>query len=388
MRIAIFQTGPLGPGGAEFVVHHTANHLAKAGNDVVVFVGKPISGKSPTAIYEMLPHHYHVHKFTCPIAKGLSRPWAQWNLIRVVKSTRCDVVHAHVLHSSGQIAVRSRSLIGVPVLITAHGEDIQMDAELGHGYRLQPRHDRAVRFALENADGVTAISRAMAREMVDAGGRSDRLWVVPNGIDPVPWKNVAPLVEKRPYILAMGRLVPKKGFEVLLRAFSQVIQKEESEIDLCIAGDGPQKQSLQELAGQLRLGDRVRFVGYLNEEKKAPALAGALFFVCPSLREPFGIVNLEAMASSRAVIATDIDGIPDLIQTGRNGLLFPRGDVPALASCILKLLRNPELSRDMGQTGRTMVAEFTWETIAAKYLDIYREIRQTPRTVIQTKRCG
>lgn len=388
MRIAIFQTSPLAPGGAEYVVHHTANQFVESGNDVVVFAGRPLTRSCPKAIYQMESHKYRVHEFTCPIVKGLSRPWAGWNLLKVVRSSRCDIVHAHFLHSSGQIAVGLRRFLGVPVIITGHGEDIQVDRELGYGYRLQRRHDRGVKFALANADGATAISRAMAKEMVEAGARKDRLWVVPNGIHLNAVKNTEPFVRERPYILAMGRFVPKKGFDVLLRAFAEVRQKGGRQMDLLIAGDGPERERLQELTGRLELDGFVKFLGYLDEEQKARALAGALFFICPSLREPLGIVNLEAMAASRAVIATDIDGIPDLIQMGRNGLLFPRGDARALAFQILTLLKNPELARNMGQVGRIMVAEFTWEKVAARYIQIYQELCERAKAKAKTKGSG
>jgi glycosyltransferase involved in cell wall biosynthesis len=172
----------------------------------------------------------------------------------------------------------------------------------------------------------------------------------------------------------MGRFVPKKGFEVLLRAFAEVRRGGMKNVDLLMAGDGPEGERLRRLAGELGLAGRVRFIGYLDEAQKARALAGARLFVCPSLREPLGMVNLEAMAAARPVIATDVDGIPDLIEPGRNGLLFPRGDAPLLAAHILTLLRNPELACSMGEAGRAKAADYTWEKIADRYLQIYRQL--------------
>jgi len=379
MRVAIFQTGPLGPGGAEYVVHHTANQLVELGNDVVVFRGKPLFKTPPKAIYHTLPHAYRVHQFACPIIKGLSRPWARWNLRHIVESTGCDIVHAHTLHTSGSIAVRARRSLGVPVLVTGHGEDIQLDQELGYGYRLKRRHDRAVRFALTNADGATAISRAMAGEMLDAGARGDRLWVVPNGINPTAAQNVEPLVRERPYVFAMGRFVPKKGFDVLLRAFAEVRRSGIRGVDLLIAGDGPEKGRLQALVSKLELNGWVHFIGYLDETQKPRVIAGARVFICPSLREPLGIVNIEAMAVARAVIASDVDGIPDLIEPGRNGLLFPRNDATVLSSHIQTLLNNPELARSMGEAGREKAAEYTWAKITKMYLEIYQQLIEGTR---------
>jgi glycosyltransferase involved in cell wall biosynthesis len=375
MRIAIFQTGPLAPGGTEYVVHNTANQLAAAGNEVIVFVGKPFFKSTPNAVYELHPHLYRVHQFICPIVKGLSRPWAQWNLIKVVKKTGCDIVHAHTLHTSANVAVHARRFMGVPVLVTGHGEDIQIDRELGYGYRLKKRHDVAVRFALRNADGATAITSAMAAEMLNAEAHNDRLWVVPNGISPLPLLKVEQLdKETRPYIFAMGRLIPKKGFEVLVRAFADVWQSGEKNCDLLIAGEGPEKVRLQSLARELGISSCVHFTGYLDESQKAKTLTGARMFICPSLREPFGIVNLEAMASSLAVIASDVDGITDLIEHGRNGLLFPPGKKTVLAKHILTLLRDPELARNMGTAGRSKAEAYTWPKITNMYMRIYMKI--------------
>jgi glycosyltransferase involved in cell wall biosynthesis len=267
----------------------------------------------------------------------------------------------------------------VPVLVTGHGEDIQLDQELGYGYRLKRRHDRAVRFALTNADGATAISRAMAGEMLDAGARGDRLWVVPNGINPTAAQNVEPLVRERPYVFAMGRFVPKKGFDVLLRAFAEVRRSGIRGVDLLIAGDGPEKGRLQALVSKLELNGWVHFIGYLDETQKPRVIAGARVFICPSLREPLGIVNIEAMAVARAVIASDVDGIPDLIEPGRNGLLFPRNDATVLSSHIQTLLNNPELARSMGEAGREKAAEYTWAKITKMYLEIYQQLIEGTR---------
>jgi len=373
MKIALFQCGPLAPGGAEFVVHNTANELVSLGNEVIVFAGKPFLKQAPKAIYEMYSRAYRVHEFYCPIVKGLSRFWARWNLLKVVRSLGCDIVHAHTLHTSGHIAVSIRRMLNVPVLVTAHGEDIQVDREIGYGHRLIKRNDRNVRFALAHAHGASALSRGMADEMLAAGARKDRLWVVPNGVSLRNFQGIDPLVRARPYLFAMGRLVPKKGFNVLLRAFAEVLKRGIKGVDLVIAGDGPEKENLLGLSEELGIKDWVHLTGFLDEARKASALCGARLFICPSLREPFGLVILEAMAAGRAVIASDIDGIPDLIEPEKNGLLFEVGNASMLASHITRLLEGTR-SDQMGLEGRRKAGEYSWGKVTESYLAVYEHL--------------
>jgi glycosyltransferase involved in cell wall biosynthesis len=372
MNIGIFQTGSLKPGGAEYVVHHTANCFSRMGDSVIVFAGLPLLKKRPLAIYQIHSHEYQIYQFTCPIMKGISRPWAKYNLIRTAKFKKLDIIHAHTLHTSALIAVKTKKYHHVPVLVTAHGEDIQIDKRLNYGYRLKKRHDRAVRHVLHNADGATAISRAMANEMIDAGAKAERVWIVPNGIDSQSLirKDSNSQCEK-PYLFAMGRFIKKKGFDILIRAFKIALENNRTDIHLIIAGDGPKREELIGLARDLNIGDRIEFVGFLNEQKKAEYLYRAKAFICPSIREPLGIVNLEAMAAGKAIIGSDVDGIPDLVSDGENGFLFKAGETGELAACIARILQNDEMVRQMGESGYKKAYQYTWDKIALKYHEIY-----------------
>ena len=190
----------------------------------------------------------------------------------------------------------------------------------------------------------------------------------------------------RPYVIFVGRITRQKGVPVLLRAASRLIP--EAQLVLC-AGQADTAELLAEVT-ELVEGLRATRSGVvwipemLAKAEVIQLLTHATVFACPSVYEPLGIVNLEAMACGTAVVGSRTGGIPEVVAEGETGLLVPPGDPEALATALDVLLSDPGLARAMGQAGRKRaVAEFGWPAIAAQTADLYAELANRQlRTVL------
>jgi glycosyltransferase involved in cell wall biosynthesis len=171
------------------------------------------------------------------------------------------------------------------------------------------------------------------------------------------------------YIFAMGRFVAQKGFATLLRGYAAA---QHCRADLLIAGDGPEGERLRSLSGELGLGGRVHFVGRAHRGMVHALLRGAQGFVVPSLREPMGIVALEAMAAGKPLLVSAVDGLSEIAPEGEWCRQVPPGDVTALASGLDWLdgvgLQSPV--RHQQEYAR----QFLWDKIARAYVDLYENV--------------
>jgi glycosyltransferase involved in cell wall biosynthesis len=190
--------------------------------------------------------------------------------------------------------------------------------------------------------------------------------VIPNGVDGAAFAAAAPWPHPRPYVLAVGRLVPQKGFDVLLAALARL----DHDVDCLIAGDGPERDALVALRARLGLERRVEFLGTIGPDRLPALYRGATLVACPSRWEGLPLVCLEAMAAGRAVVASAVDGIPDAVVADTTGLLVPRDAPAALATALARLLAAPDVRARMGAAAATRAREeFAWPRVTAAYLD-------------------
>jgi len=218
----------------------------------------------------------------------------------------------------------------------------------------------------------------------------ERVRVIRNGIDtteyrPDPDTGVLArygVDKSRPYVIFVGRITRQKGLPVLLHAASGLVP--EAQLVLCAGqADTPELEAeVTELVNGLSTGRNGRArsgVVWIPEMLPKPEviqlLTHATVFACPSVYEPLGIVNLEAMACGTAVVGSRTGGIPEVVAEGETGLLVPPGEPEALAVALNALLRDPDRAEAMGQAGRKRaVAEFGWPAIAAQTADLYAEL--------------
>ena len=293
---------------------------------------------------------------------------------RYIRAHGSTVVHVQCVSTNAYVARSVARMLGLPLIVTLQGE-LTMDAD--QVYQSSTVLPRLLRQLLLEADAVTACSRhtldeAIAFTGVDPGPRGH---VIYNGVELNEFADVAPGSRDRPYVLAIGRHVPQKGFDVLLRAFARLHTNGGlAGHDLVVAGDGPEHDALRMLATQLGIGGRVDFVGRCDRPTTAALFAGCSVFALPSRHEPMGIVNLEAMAAGKPIVATRVGGVPELIIDGSTGILVPPGNDEELARALGTLLSNADLRGRMGMAGLDRASMFSWTAIADQYETLYASV--------------
>lgn len=230
--------------------------------------------------------------------------------------------------------------------------------------RLEARNARGADAVLTTS----AYCRGAIRRHYGVPPRQVRL--VPEGIDLPRWRGLAarePRASDGATILCVARQYPRKHVADLLRALPRVRERH-PRAHAVIAGDGPEHAPLLRLADELRLGEAAVFTGALPDEQLELLYRRADVFCLPSVQEGFGIVFLEAMACGLPVVATSAAAIPEVVPHGQAGLLFPPGDVAALAQALIDLLDEPDRRAAYGAFGQEYVQRFDWERVAGVFL--------------------
>jgi glycosyltransferase involved in cell wall biosynthesis len=227
---------------------------------------------------------------------------------------------------------------------------------------------RLERMHVRRADRVIATSLYSAERIATFYGvERQTIRVVPELIDLAVWEralSAAPVEPGRPRVLCVAHLYRRKRVDVLLRAFARV----GGNAVLRIAGVGPEKSRLERLAGQLGIAGRVDFLGHLPFARLVAEYRNAAAFALPSAQEGFGIVFLEAMASSLPVVAARAAAVPEVVVDGSTGLLTPPGDDEALATGLMSLLEDDAIRRSMGSAGRERVRQFDSPLVGRNFL--------------------
>ncbi|HVG06718.1 MAG TPA: glycosyltransferase [Thermoanaerobaculia bacterium] len=257
-------------------------------------------------------------------------------------------LHAHFATHPATLALIVSSLTGIPWSVTVHAHDIFVSRVL-------------LREKLATARFVRAISRFnqdyLERLYPELEGR---VRVIHAGIDPAVYRRLPPPPAGIPKILCVASLRPYKGHAVLLEACR--LLKEQGTAFLCeLVGDGPLRPGLERRIAELGLGDVVKLAGSLPQNEVTRRLGQSSIFVLPSVVAPDGqmegipVALMEAMAAGRPVVASDLSGIPELVQDGVSGFLAQPGDAEGIAAALKRLIEEPGLGRDLGERGREKV---------------------------------
>jgi len=311
-----------------------------------------------------------------------------------------DVVHSHTWYAN--LAGHTAKLLhGVPHVVTAHSlEPLRpwKAEQLGGGYALSSWCERT---AFEAADAVIAVSEGMRRDVLTAypAVHPDRVRVVHNGIDTDEYSpdHGTDVVDRlgidpaRPSVVYVGRITRQKGLPYLLRA-ARDLPADTQLVLLAGAPDTPEiAAEVEGLVAELRASRSgvVWVAEMLPKHEVIQVLTHATVFVCPSVYEPMGIVNLEAMACETAVVATATGGIPEVVVDSETGLLVPTEQatdgsgrplapgrfVADLAARINEVLADPGRAKELGLAGRRRAVEhFSWDALARRTLEVYRSV--------------
>lgn len=292
-----------------------------------------------------------------------------FKLIRSLYRYRADLVHILYAGENAVYPLLASYFYQTKIITTLQGFSVQRLPQLPGQYSW------IFERILGRSDLITTCSQAL---LTDAQTRvptiKSKSRVIYNGIDLTEFNSYKPYPHPRPYILAVGRLSREKGFDILLLAFTQVMEQGYGG-DLIIAGaSGSEERHILNLIRLLQLEKRVILLTGLPREEVVALYHGCKFFVLPSRVEPFGIVNLEAMAAGKAIVATNTYGVPEIVKDGYNGLLVVPKDPDALAQGMIRLLDDPDLRVRLGENGQQFVKQFSWDKIARQYLELYNEV--------------
>jgi len=298
--------------------------------------------------------------------------WDRGPLVRLVQQFRSDgtkVVHTHHLGQLlyGGLAGR---LAGCRVIHTEHDY-----------YSLsRPRTQQLLRVLTRLADRVTAVAEPVRSFLEGTVGLpTSKLVTIQNGVELDRYEAAIPqdrdkwgFNSSHVIIGCVARLSPEKGHTVLLRAFRKVISRH-PRARLALIGEGEERERLQHLTADLNMNDCVRFLGLRVDVPEV--LATCDLFTLPSIQEGFPMVILEALAAGKAVIASEVGAIPDVIRQGNTGMLVPPGDADALAHALCLLIEDEGLRQRLGQSGREFVCEtYDFERTVGRYDYLYQRV--------------
>jgi glycosyltransferase involved in cell wall biosynthesis len=302
------------------------------------------------------------------------------HLVAVATRAGCDLLHAHWVLPNGPIAAAAAVATARPLVLSLHGSDVYV-AERNRAFGL------AARLAMRRAAAVTACSADLRERALRLGAAPARARVIPYGVDPARFadreadgadlRRRLGIPAGAPLLLAFGRLVPKKGFEHLVDAMPAVLERHPA-ARLVLGGGGALEAELRSRAARRGVAAALLMPGRIAWTDVPALLAAADLFVLPSVPDAAGNVDglpnvlLEAMASGRAVVATRVGGVAQVVEDGCHGRLVPPGSPAALAAAIGDLLGRPDERRRLGAAARRRVeTELTWRRIAADFVALY-----------------
>jgi glycosyltransferase involved in cell wall biosynthesis len=379
MRVALLPSAYApSVGGVEELTRRLGDQLVAAGDQVEIW-----TIRHPRQLpADELVAGLRVRRFTLPMPR--SRPAALarfpaaaaaglWTLSRAAAEFRPDLLHVQCFSANGVYATALAAWRRLPLVVTLQGETVMDDQDI---YERSAALRAGLRLGVRQAAAVTACSRFTLDDAVERFGlRRGRGLVVPNGVETsgdggTPRPIAVPFGR---FVLGLGRVVAKKGFDLLLEAFARLAPSR-PDLGLVLGGDGPDRTRLAAQAARLGVTDRVYFAGALGRAEVAWAMAAADVFVLPSRVEPFGIVVLEALRAGRPVVVSSRGGAGEIVRHEREGLVADPLDSAQLAGAIARLLDDRDLAGRLAQAGRRRARDFDWTTVAGEYRDLYRSV--------------
>jgi glycosyltransferase involved in cell wall biosynthesis len=301
------------------------------------------------------------------VVAALYWPITLAHLVRLLRRKKIDAVNCHYLSEYFIHVVVAARLVGVPVVISVHGADVDQYAGATRLRRF------LFRLIMSGADRIVACSKAMASQTMETFPAARRkVTHVHNAVDLADFEITAgtPAVAGA-FILCVCRQVEKKGVDTLLRAFAR-LQPEFPAVTLVVVGGGPLLEKHRALARGLAIGERVVFTGNKPHAEVLPYVAACSVFVVPSRAEPFGLVVLEAAYYRKGMVCTRVGGIPEILTDDASAFLVEPDDPIALADRISTLLRDPDRAARFGrQAHDILMTRFRREDMVQDYLAIY-----------------
>jgi len=381
--LQIYELGPLSKekttNGVDVAIFELSKHLAKLGHDVSVLCGAGKDGD--------LDRHWidGIEIIPTDCLDLMQRTWSPCNLrltrqitfpfTLIRKELRdYDIYHGHI-YTSGLIANYMARKTGGKAINTIHGSyyPIWEDIESLVAARFYKTFEKMLATHLAKISNLQIHTAGyFAEQVIKWGGPKEKVKVIYNGIDTDMFNpHIAPVAyeKKVPIIFTARRLVKKNGLEYLIKALWKVLANG-AECELLIAGEGPEKRRLESLAESLGIRDHVRFLGLLPHHEIPKYLSLADLVVVPSLMEASSLFVLEAMAMEKPVIATNVGGIPEIIQEDQCTLIKSK-DVDALTKKLTTAL-NGQMGSNTHSTSKKSIENYSWQKIAMQTEEAYK----------------
>ena len=374
MRIAVYCPHYEDAGGVREVVRHLNAGMAARGHALTVVTRAP--GGPPGALPAIDPASgaaiVRVRLVRAPYpalgARAYRRflhrfPGAALRLVRTARRAEPEMVAAHCTKFHAPYVLALRLAVRAPIVVHLHNGPETADG---------PESPRLQRLLQRCATRVIAVSPAVAEyARAVLPRRAEGVVTVPNGTDAEEFADAPPARRTRPYVLGVGGLAPRKGFDLLIDALAAA----DTDLDLLLAGDGPERAALAARAAAHGVGTRVHFEGHVERTVLASLVRGAAVVAIPSRFEGFSLVCREAMQAGAPIVASALPVFPPELRDGETGLLVPVGDVPALARALRLLATDPERARALGAAARAAARGFPkWDQVTARILAEYAAV--------------
>lgn len=342
---------------------HITNHVLQVGNGIVNVAidlacsqkknGHEVSFVSSGGEFELLLEQYGVEHYNMKFEKSIFKvPGMLKNFRSIIKKTQPDIVHAHMM--TGAIIAKLYHFNASYKLVTHIHNEFQKSARV-----------------MAVGDAVIAVSQAVSDSMETRGISSSKLYVIRNGTINSP--RLIPAASKdllHPAIITVAGMYKRKGIHDLITAFG-LLPKEHSAY-LYIVGEGPDRKFFEELARNSPRANGIFFEGFQPDPHSY--LQSADIFVLASYKDPFPLVLSEARENGCAIIATNVDGIPEALEGGKAGILINAGDVQALSKNILDLIINPVLLGEYSLRSKNNIEWLSVERMTDEVLDLYTKV--------------
>jgi len=291
------------------------------------------------------------------------------------RAFKSDLVHIHVSDPSGFFHLQTLQAHPSPTLVSLHTDLTDL---------VNTSSDSLMGQLLIKADWITCVSKATLENAIRCKPEiANHSSVIYNGIK-TPGITPDLLPFDPPILLCLGRLIPIKNFDLVIEAMV-ILVKRYPHLRLTIAGDGIQREELQDLTVSLKLEGQVEFIGWVPQEDVQEVLNKATLLVLPSRREGLPMAALEAAHMARPIITTDVGGNPEIVLHRQTGLIVRVGDMQGLVEAIAYLLDHPQLAQEMGHAARLHAQEvFNLEKTADAYDKIYRKLYLSPKSPLNS----
>ena len=364
-------------GGAEYQVKWLAEELARRGHEVYLFT--PYEAEEFIDVNKRgFPKNISLRKQGANSFSDAFRMF--YRFTKAIKRIKPDVVHAHYAFSAGFLAVITKPIHKAPVVITSHGEDIQVVKEIGYGMRLKLHRRLLISLTLKLCDAHVIVSETMKRDAIEAGSREDKIYVVHNMYMPPNMEINEELVKStkekygvphnRKILLSVSRLHKKKGLEYLIKSMKNILPHEDN-VCLVIVGEGEERARLEALVKQLNLEKFVTFTGFVDEKEKHALIKGCDVFCMPSIQEGLPIALFDPMYYSKPIVVTNVSGVFEVLGEEYE-YTVEKANSQLLSMAISKLLLNDNERQRIGDNINMRLRNFLTDRIIAEYEKLYK----------------